>query len=1251
MNARHIVHIREALWKRPQRGACVMVGAGLSRQAGSSHPTDARPPTWGELAELLQKELRCGNPDSGADSRKESVTARDCSRLAQQYKATFGQSALDSFLLSHVPDGEPGRVHKRLLDLPWADVFTTNWDTLLEKASEETSSRTYQRVFRAADLVTTVAPRIVKLHGSFPSSRPFVVTEEDYRTYPTKFAPLVNTVQQALMESIFLLVGFSGDDPNFFHWCGWVRDHLGPAAPRLYLANFLDLDLPTRLMLEERGVVPIDLAPELAEVPSLEARYRAATEWILGSLEAGETREQRWPFPPPQRPKDIAAGIPLPVAPSDQPLEAPGAPSQSSSAEPLTDQVKKAATIWRHNRRVYPGWPILPFSKHFHLSSYTSEWVEPMLGTLPKMGSTDRLAVARELVERIERLMDPLTPELAEAVNGTLTAIEEHLDENGTLSDERRSEIDEDRTALMLALLTDSRHDLDRAKFDEWDARLDDIVQPGAPALHRLQHERCLWKLAQQDFAGLGERLNAWDTADGDPMWSLRKAALTVGSGDPETGRDLALRTLQRAEQAWAREGCVLTAARLGWALHWRRALNWAQWWDELREGTRSWQPDDDLWARLAPYDSDARYDLEAYVRQVTHDQREDSPWTFDLGRVNRFSLSNAESRSFHSARRLTRLLELSGLPSGIPGIRIVSDHIDRAARVFAPHFPAYAVRLLLVSGSGNEKVLDAVVSQTNVARMSDREASTLFETSQSARDHFLEKWAPGVTEDDFVRQRAETAVEIMSRCVVRHGVAPASEVFRWALQYRRSRRWVDNGFWSSITRLWKRSWGAMDLESRTRAVPEILQASIPDDAFITDKDPGDLLLGGLPRIERRDIDDSVWASCVHQICTALRGSDDARRLAFDRLNPIAWRRLLTETEEQEVALSLWGTVHQGPIGLPKIRNVDDWVYLVLPEPEPGMAAQRFRATWIGPNATQAGAERREETIRNVAAAWNPDHLRDRVIRLSADERGWFWGEVEEWLRHESTQRLMRGTSRDRAVRFLLGVMTHQSAPDSVLHRLADNAQPVTGRRHPIAEQWASPENEFLMVAASGALGGADRTEAEDRLRLGTRSPDGRVSLAAWNALHWWIRKAGQTGEPLMRPPSVESVGDIGVAVGTTQQSGLIGALRVARTIYEGGNPQFIAAIHSRVVEGLRRLRSELAYRTNSADPWVADELPLRRYWCVWLAWAITGAGRGDDEIVESWTKAGDEDPLCVVRFAREWYSASRASDNEEESP
>lgn len=1221
-----------------------MVGAGLSRQTEPGHPTEKQPPTWKQLAVLLQEQLRCGKPGSGQGCSGEPVTARDCSRLAQQYKATFGQSALDSFLLANVPDGEPDLAHKRLLRLPWADVFTTNWDTLLEKASRRVTAQTYDHVLCSADLATTVAPRIVKLHGSFPSNRPFVVTEEDYRTYPSQFAPFVNTVQQALMESIFLLIGFSGDDPNFLHWCGWVRDHLGPAAPRLYLAGKLNLDQPSRLMLEERGVIPIDLASEVSGAKSCEEGHRRAIDWILSSLEAGETWEERWPLPPPHTASGGEPGIALPVPPSGQPQEAPEAPSKGHNSEAMGEQVKNVSKIWRHNRRVYPGWPILPFSKHRRLLNSTKPWVEPMLSVAPSLNFTDRLIVLRELLERVELLMDPMTSDLINAANDVLNNFEESLARASKLSDESLQEIEEDRIALMLAVLTDSRHDLNQTSFDEWAGKLLLIVRPGTSEFHRLQHERCLWKLRVQDFSGLGDLLNSWRTEGTTPMWSLRKAALMLESGDIDGGQDLALQTLQHAEQAWSRDHRVLTASRLGWALHWRHALNWAQWWDKLMQGKSSWQPEADLWARLAPHDGDARSDLDAYVREMIKEQREDSPWTFDLRRVNRITLSNEGDSSFRSAWRVIRLLELSGIPSGIQRVRIVKEHVERAARLVAHFAPAYAARLLLLVGGKNDKALDAVVSQTHLARMSDQEVSELFDAAQRARDHFLGQWPTSGEADDYYRARAQNSIEIMSRCLARHGVASALESFRWAIHYSRPRRWVDNQFWSCVTLLWERSWNALDLESRASAVGEILNAPIPEDALLTDIDPGDLLLSEYPRINRSDIDEEHWVSCVHQISTALRGSDDTRRLAFNRLNALSRKRLLSQAEEQELAFSLWGTMHQESDGLPQIRLFDDWVYLVLPEPEHGIAERRFRAKWISRDLNEATGENGANTIRNVSAAWNPDHLGQRTIRLSEGEKEWFWRFVENWLRHESSRRLVTGTSSDQAVGLLLDVMTHRQAPDSVLHRLAENVSTITRRRMPIALLFESPENEYLMIAASVALGGGDSGEGKHRLRVGARHTEGRVSMAAWNALHWWIVQSGRDAAIRLVPPSVEDIRDIGVAIATSQQSGMCGALRAAYAVYRGGNSEYIEAIHSRIIQGLSQFRSELDYRTSVLDRNVAEELPLRRHWCVRLAWAMADTSRGEDEVVRSWIKAGDDDPLLIVRFVREGYAASKAS-------
>ena len=431
-----------------------------------------------------------------------------------------------------------------------------------------------------------------------------------------------------------------------------------------------------------------------------------------------------------------------------------------------------------------------------------------------------------------------------------------------------------------------------------------------------------------------------------------------------------------------------------------------------------------------------------------------------------------------------------------------------------------------------------------------------------------------------------------------------------------------------------------MDLGSRASAVSEILRTPIPENPLLTDSDPGELLHDEHLRISRADIDETIWASCVRQICGALRGNEYARRLAFDRLYPIARKHLLSEAEELEVALSLWATVHQEPDGLPHIGGVDDWLYLVLPEPEQGIAERRFRAKWVGRDVNDATSATGAETIGNVAAAWNPDHLEKCAISLTEDEQVWFWRFVEEWLRHEAGQSLLRGVSSDPASDLLVDLLTHRPAPASVLHRMAENGPPAPGRRRRIVEQLGSPEREYLMMVAAAALGGGDTGEAEHLLRLGTRSPDGGKSLAAWKALEWWIVRSGQDGEVIVNPPSVETVRDIGIAIGTSQRSSLLGALRAARAIYRSRNPEFIESVHSQIVQGLRRLRSDLDYRTSVADRKIAEELPLHRNWCVWLAWSMIDADKGDDEVVGAWIEAGDGDPLSIVRLVRDRHAA-----------
>jgi hypothetical protein len=275
----HLYRLRNDLWKTPGYGqAAVMVGAGLSLNAEPVPGERRKFPLWRDTAASMFDKLYPGDATDvrRMERRLQAIAGLGGITLASEYEAAFGRQAFDQLLLASIPDDRyaPCELHRLLLELPWADVFTTNYDTLLERTI--INERYYQLILTAEDLPGSAHPRIIKLHGSFPSQRPFIMTTEDFRTYPRRFAPFVNTVQQSLMENTLVLIGFSGDDPNFLHWSGWVRDELGASAPRMYLCGVLQLTDPQKRLLEQRGVVPIDLTPVVANASLLPGKSRHA---------------------------------------------------------------------------------------------------------------------------------------------------------------------------------------------------------------------------------------------------------------------------------------------------------------------------------------------------------------------------------------------------------------------------------------------------------------------------------------------------------------------------------------------------------------------------------------------------------------------------------------------------------------------------------------------------------------------------------------------------------------------------------------------------------------------------------------------------------------------------------------------------------------------------------------------------------------------------------------------------------------
>lgn len=280
--------------------ASLMVGAGFSKNAKSKGSKNIQPPDWKELADKMYCELYPEIPNIDDRQKKEwenqriiKTSGKNVTKLAEEYIVNFDRNTMNHLIENSIADDlfMPGELHKRLLSLPWGDIFTTNYDTLLEQTADLIFRESgYQVICSQHDIPGSISPRIVKLHGSILHVKPYIISDEDYRTYPVKHAPMVNTVQQAMLETRLCLIGFSGDDPNFQNWMGWLRDNMGECCPMIYLIGIYDkLSAAEKKLLESKQIMIVDISCLVEE--NAADRHSAAISEFLSLLENYQKEE------------------------------------------------------------------------------------------------------------------------------------------------------------------------------------------------------------------------------------------------------------------------------------------------------------------------------------------------------------------------------------------------------------------------------------------------------------------------------------------------------------------------------------------------------------------------------------------------------------------------------------------------------------------------------------------------------------------------------------------------------------------------------------------------------------------------------------------------------------------------------------------------------------------------------------------------------------------------------------------------
>ncbi len=245
------------------------VGAGLSVGSGL--------PGWKQVASSLAE----GIPECPPDASPPEV--------AQYYENEHGRNMLLRRLRERLQDGdmEPTAAHMALVRLPITRIFTTNWDTLIER-SLQAAGRRFDLVVNEEDVSLTSEGDtllLVKLHGCIQQPNSMIVTARDYEGFAKRHPAIRRQLMAAFHTRTLLLLGYSATDPDFRQLRTLVRDEVGQLARHAFAVQF-DAPRPVRKDLEARGihVVALDEAPSRDAVPETsrpDPRTRALTRWLL----------------------------------------------------------------------------------------------------------------------------------------------------------------------------------------------------------------------------------------------------------------------------------------------------------------------------------------------------------------------------------------------------------------------------------------------------------------------------------------------------------------------------------------------------------------------------------------------------------------------------------------------------------------------------------------------------------------------------------------------------------------------------------------------------------------------------------------------------------------------------------------------------------------------------------------------------------------------------------------------------------
>jgi hypothetical protein len=251
LNRAHVVNIRNAL-AEAETGIVIFLGAGLSFGCSRSrgrydldkwgYHDDGMPfPSWDNLIQRMKNYLRFLPDFAGQEGElEEFFDQQDALDCAELFAHAVGQANFTAFLREQFGDSHPVITpsHEALADLSVSEMFTTNYDELIEVAFQGKSLTVSVRPEQFVSRLSNKPERhLVKLHGTISEPDTIVLTRSQYAASRRARVEIFDHLRKRMREAPFVFVGYSLADPNFTLIHDEARLAMGSSMPPSYLVQ------------------------------------------------------------------------------------------------------------------------------------------------------------------------------------------------------------------------------------------------------------------------------------------------------------------------------------------------------------------------------------------------------------------------------------------------------------------------------------------------------------------------------------------------------------------------------------------------------------------------------------------------------------------------------------------------------------------------------------------------------------------------------------------------------------------------------------------------------------------------------------------------------------------------------------------------------------------------------------------------------------------------------------------------------